>query len=299
MNRLLELQATIRNAENAKRQAEEIARQQDALYNSVQEGVQRAFADGLNAVASGEGGIRGALQNAVDAIRNALSNAIAGSLTESFLGMLGGKEGVLSIAGTLGLGGKRDGSNPANAIYVQDVAAATLPAAGAEGSVLGNFMTQIRSLFSSIGSWLSSLASRIGSLFSGGGSGGGLFSAIGSLFGFAEGGWTGPGGKYQPKGIVHGNEWVSTSEEVDFFGLGFFRMLRNIAHMGAAPRMPRMSYADGGPVNLPAQSAPTVNSSTRIVNLFDPSQVAGQLGQTREFERAVLNVIQLNPSVLR
>ncbi|MBN8761462.1 MAG: hypothetical protein BGO61_00205 [Thiobacillus sp. 65-69] len=299
VNRLLELQANIRSAENAKRQAEHVARQQDALYNSVQEGVQRAFADGLNAVASGEGGIRGALQNAVDAIRNALSNAIAGSLTESFLGMLGGKEGVLSIAGTLGLGGKRDGSNPANAIYVQDVAAALPAAAGAEGSVLGNFMTQIRSLFSSIGSWLSSLASRIGSLFSGGGSGGGLFSAIGSLFGFAEGGWTGPGGKYQPKGIVHGNEWVSTSEEVDFFGLGFFRMLRNIAHMGAAPRMPRMSYADGGAVTLPSFNVPAPNVHLRNVNLLDPDQLVGAIGQTRSFERAVLNVIQLNPGAVR
>lgn len=299
VNRLLELQAGIRSAENAKRQAEEIARQQDALYNSVQEGVQRAFADGLNAVASGEGGIRGALQNAVDAIRNALSNAIAGSLADSFLNLMGGKEGVLSIAGTLGLGGKRDGSNPANAIYVQDVAAATLPAAGAEGSVLGNFMSQIRSLFSSIGSWLSSLASRIGSLFSGGGGGGGLFSAIGSLFGFAEGGYTGPGGKYQPAGVVHAGEYVFNAAAVRNLGVPVLDWLHRVSAGIAPPRMPRMGYADGGMVSLPGQASPNVNVPVRITNLFDPAQVAGQLGQTREFERAVLNVIQLNPSVLR
>mgnify|MGYP001443661984 CR=1 FL=1 len=301
VNRLLELQAGIRDANAAKQRAEEIARQQDALYNSVQEGVQRAFADGLNAVATGEGGIRGALKNAVDAIRNALSNAIAGSLTESFLGMLGGKQGVLSIAGTLGLGGKNDGSSAANAVWTRDASAATGGAVA--GQATGGLFEQIRSVFSQLGEALSSIFSRISSavsgLFSGGGGGGGFLSAIGSLFGFADGGYTGPGGKYQPRGIVHAGEYVNTQKAVRTFGVNFFNNLEAIASGRFIPRGPRLNYADGGLVNLPQQAAPTVNSSTRIVNLFDPAQVAGQLGQTREFERAVLNIIQLNPSVLR
>ncbi|SDR19856.1 hypothetical protein [Pseudovibrio sp. Tun.PSC04-5.I4] len=40
----------------------------------------------------------------------------------------------------------------------------------------------------------------------------GVLSGLGSLMGFDGGGYTGPGGKYEPKGIVHGNEYVFSSE---------------------------------------------------------------------------------------
>ena len=51
--------------------------------------------------------------------------------------------------------------------------------------------------------------------------------------------------------------------------------------------------------DMVGNTAASDGSSTRIVNLFDPSQVAGELGKTREFERAVLNVIQLNPRAVQ
>ncbi len=38
--------------------------------------------------------------------------------------------------------------------------------------------------------------------------------------------------------------------------------------------------------------------NNKIVNVLDPRDMAGALGSTREFERAVLNVIQLNPSAI-
>lgn len=117
--------------------------------------------------------------------------------------------------------------------------------------------------------------------------------------GFAEGGYTGPGGKYQPAGVVHAGEYVFNAAAVRNLGVPVLDWLHRVSAGIAPPRMPRMGYADGGMVSLPAQASPNVNVPVRITNLFDPSQVAGQLGQTREFERAVLNVIQLNPSVLR
>jgi hypothetical protein len=48
--------------------------------------------------------------------------------------------------------------------------------------------------------------------------------------------------------------------------------------------------ADGG------GGGATVNN--KIVNVLDKHEMAGALGSTREFERAVLNVIQLNPSAI-
>lgn len=298
INRLLELQAQTRANANAKQAAEEIARQQDDLYSSVQQGVQQAFADGLNAVASGEGGVRGALKNIVDTIRNALSNAIAGQLTDQFLGALGGKQGVLNIAGSLGLGGKKDGSTPGAAIYVQDVGAASL---AGEGGAAGGLFAQLKSafdgLFSGLGSLLSRLASSVSGLFSGGGGGGGgLLAGIGSLFGFASGGYTGDGGKYQPKGIVHGGEFVFSQEAVRSLGVRALANLHAIASGRSLPRAPRWGYADGGAVNLP--SAPVVNTSTRVINHVNLDSAMSDYLNTRAGERAILNIIQRNPRAL-
>lgn len=47
----------------------------------------------------------------------------------------------------------------------------------------------------------------------GGGGGGSILGGLfGMLFGFSDGGYTGDGGKYQPKGIVHGGEYVLSKE---------------------------------------------------------------------------------------
>lgn len=302
INRLLALRGQIEAANAAKVAAEARKQQEDQLYQSVQEGVQRAFADGLNAVATGEGGIRGALKNAVDMIRNALSNAIAGSLANAFLNssLIGGKEGVLNIAGFFGLGGKNDGSSASAAIWVRDVnsqAGALTGGAGTNG-IFGQFGNILNDLFGSLKAGFTSLISGIGSLFGNFG-GQNIFGAMASLLGFAGGGWTGPGSKYQPAGIVHADEYVFSKSAVRRLGVSALDGLHRMASGASLPRSARWGYADGGMVNLPGAAAPVVNSNTRIVNLFDPSQVAGELGKTREFERAVLNVIQLNPRALQ
>jgi hypothetical protein len=58
--------------------------------------------------------------------------------------------------------------------------------------------------------------------------------------GNADGGYTGPGGKYQPAGIVHAGEVVFSQDDVAAHGgVGMVEMLRK-----SRPR----GYADGGPV---------------------------------------------------
>jgi len=52
---------------------------------------------------------------------------------------------------------------------------------------------------------------------------------------FSSGGWTGPGGKYQPAGIVHADEFVIPKETVGRYGVGHFNQY-----------LP--GYAAGGPV---------------------------------------------------
>jgi phage-related minor tail protein len=75
--------------------------------------------------------------------------------------------------------------------------------------------------------------SLIGSAFKGGG--GGLLS----MFGFADGGFTGYGGRNQPAGIVHAGEVVFSQSDVARFGG---------PHVVNAMRLGYPGYADGGPV---------------------------------------------------
>lgn len=82
-----------------------------------------------------------------------------------------------------------------------------------------------------------------------------LFTAIpgmgkvGALLrpGFAEGGWTGPGTKYQPAGIVHANEYVFSAEAVNRIGAGNLDAMHRAAKSGA------VGYASGGLVDVPAR----------------------------------------------
>jgi phage-related minor tail protein len=64
---------------------------------------------------------------------------------------------------------------------------------------------------------------------------GGLFG----LLGFADGGYTGQGGKYQPAGVVHRGEYVMSKRATERLGVGNLDILHRSALRG---------YADGGHV---------------------------------------------------
>ena len=92
---------------------------------------------------------------------------------------------------------------------------------------------------SSGGDWIGSL---LGAFFGGGGGAGGgggstgFLSAFGSSY--ATGGYTGPGGKMQPAGLVHKGEYVMPAETVRRLGIGAMDAIR-------AGQMP-----GGGPANV-------------------------------------------------
>lgn len=68
---------------------------------------------------------------------------------------------------------------------------------------------------------------------------GGITGRIGGLLtpSFSEGGFTGPGGKYQPAGVVHAGEYVMPKAVVDRVGVGALAGLHRSALRG---------YSDGG-----------------------------------------------------
>jgi len=87
---------------------------------------------------------------------------------------------------------------------------------------------------------------------------------IGKLFGFDEGGYTGPGGKNVPAGVVHKGEVVWSQKDVARAG--------GVAAVEAM-RKGQRGYAEGGPV-LPAYNAPSIptvrNVSQRSGFTFAP-----------------------------
>lgn len=112
---------------------------------------------------------------------------------------------------------------------------------------LKSFASTMVDLFFGIAqSFISSFASGLG-----GGGGGGLF---GGLFGgYAEGGYTGNGGKYDPAGIVHGGEYVFSKEATSNIGVKNLESMHRMAKV--------RGYATGGFVGAtsPGASMPRKN----------------------------------------
>lgn len=89
------------------------------------------------------------------------------------------------------------------------------------------------------------LDSAFNSLFSSKSSGG--IGGILGLLGFADGGYTGAGGKYEPAGVVHKGEYVIPKNIVDKVGVkniqSAFGGYANGGLVGGAPSMPKFSSA--------------------------------------------------------
>ncbi|MCQ4280481.1 tape measure protein [Pseudomonas stutzeri] len=84
---------------------------------------------------------------------------------------------------------------------------------------------------------------------------GNSYSQFPSQEGFAAGGWTGPGGKYKPAGIVHAGEHVQPQEVVREPGaLPFLEMIRRNGFRATLAKMQSgmRGYAEGGLVSSSA-----------------------------------------------
>ncbi|MBC8783606.1 phage tail tape measure protein [Pseudomonas fluorescens] len=112
------------------------------------------------------------------------------------------------------------------------------------------------SVFSSIAG--SGLSAAVGSAFGGGAAPASLGSTAAGYTSqyFDSGGWTGPGGKMEPKGIVHGDEVVIRKEVVNQPGMKDYLVNLN-----------KRGYADGGYVGLSGgSSAPKASAGGVTIN---------------------------------
>jgi lambda family phage tail tape measure protein len=91
-----------------------------------------------------------------------------------------------------------------------------------------------------------------------------------SKFGFSDGGYTGDGGKFEPKGVVHGGEFVVRKEAVSQPGAREFLERMNANTKG---------YADGGYVGATA-----AGSTSNVVPISSGSSAAPVIQQSFSFQ---------------
>ena len=118
------------------------------------------------------------------------------------------------------------------------------------------------------------------------------FSGGGLVPGFDSGGYTGDGGKYQPKGVVHGGEFVFTKEATSALGVGnLYALMRgaqgyaNGGYVGNAPMfgLQRGSSAinvNVGGVVIQGREQPTTRSAP-----------ANNVDIIKQLKPAIVNVI--------
>jgi phage-related minor tail protein len=104
---------------------------------------------------------------------------------------------------------------------------------------------------------------------------------------FADGGWTGPGSKYQPAGIVHADEFVTRQEIVR--QAGAVQFLTDFNDRGMVAIEDWRGYADGGLV-VPANT-PSAAGAARAYKAQEP---AGKTSGRTEFKQRLVNVLDPN-----
>jgi hypothetical protein len=101
--------------------------------------------------------------------------------------------------------------------------------------------------------------------------------ALSASGGFASGGYTGDGGKYEVAGVVHRGEFVMPQETVSRVGLGNLEAIKN----GRSP----------------STGAPSIASAHQNVSVYsftDPNQMANHLQRNSDHEKWVVDVMSRN-----
>ncbi|NGN44989.1 hypothetical protein G6N74_28435 [Mesorhizobium sp. CGMCC 1.15528] len=141
----------------------------------------------------------------------------------------------------------------------------------------------------------------IGQVFGIGGGGGGGFASGGSDpwagLRFDKGGYTGPGGKYQPAGIVHKGEYVFDAETTKRIGVDNLRKMQGYANGGlvGAPSMPRI-HSPANQNNGPSMTfAPVIDARGADAAAVDRLQKV-VAKQQMEFESRVKMIVKGRPN---
>ncbi|WP_198157611.1 phage tail length tape measure family protein [Methylobacterium nodulans] len=119
-----------------------------------------------------------------------------------------------------------------------------------------------------------------------------FFSTISKFFGFADGGYTGAGGRFEPAGIVHRGEYVFDAASVSRVGVGYLEALRGRLR----------GYADGGyvgPADYPAMPAGAPAPANNNQPAAGPTFIAQITSQSTGDEQADQRAAEANAKAMR
>lgn len=193
-----------------------------------------------------------ALQNYADQAAN-VAGQVGDVFTRAFQGM---EDALVSFAMT----GKADFASLANSIIsdlIRIQIRASLVGGSGNGGLLGSLFSAGMSLFGG-GAKLASSGVTVG--------------GVDAMNGYASGGYTGPGGKYEPAGIVHRGEYVINAASTRKLGIGYLNSLNG--------------YANGGLVGGGNAAAPGQIAKVEIINNGEPMRV-----QSASLEAGVMRVV--------
>lgn len=122
-------------------------------------------------------------------------------------------------------------------------------------------------------------------------------TAVGNFFGiqawsgsyipeFDVGGYTGDGGKYQPKGVVHGGEFVFTKEATSALGIGnlyaLMRGAQGYANGGYVGTAPMYGLQSAGAGNVTVQTSVTMQNQNS-----QQQSTAGSDAMSRAYKQTI------------
>lgn len=280
----------------------------NAFGNSLSNSL-KSLADGTASL--GEA-VRGLLSNLAQGMGEWAAQQLALRAQEGVMGLINGASktaagagaaasaaaGVGAVVDTAGAAAEATATAASTAATVADTAATT--AAAAATTAMATAATLAATALQAVAA--SSASS-------------GASSALGALgAGFSGGGWTGPGTKYQPAGIVHADEFVHRQEVVRQPGALAF--LTRFNQVGMAALKGWQGYAEGGLVvgsgaslgipamgnfkpATPASGGNTTVDNKLLLNLIDdPDRIASVMGSGKG-EQAFTVLLSRNPAKYR
>lgn len=284
------------NVQRMKLELESMVATTDLLSTSIANTFESSFSSSLVSLVTATNSLREAGEQFFLSMARGVAEFIAQDWSQQLAGKL---QGLLS-----NLGG---GGTEVAAAAATQTAAASLTAAGTTVTAGATAMGGSAAALSGAGATVITSAAAITAAavqLQAAATAMAVANAAGSVGGFADGGFTGIGGKYSVAGVVHRGEYVMPQETVRRYGLDYMRDL----HAGVLPaakfaratapqavRHPQFNFADGGL----ATGGLGPNVTLRNYTLFDIDDLAQRLASAPAFEKAVVNNVLNNGNTIR
>ena len=200
-------------------------------FNSIMQGIEYGLADSIQGLINGTMTWKDALGN----IRNVIINEIIASfarMAAQFIIQQVIMRGAMAITSAIG-----------DALRAKETASVVASEAAKTGPLaLNATLSSIGSYGVAVGIGLAAMA-----------------AVMAMMGGFAEGGYTGDGGKFSPAGVVHKGEFVMPADVVSKAGIGSMYDVMNSIRSGG--------YAEGGLVGMDSISSQSINVAPTPVQI--------------------------------